>query len=638
MRKVKKSKSVKREREEKSNRGVRDIPLLIILSFTVIFYSSALLCNFVFDDFSLVKNNPYLTGKKNISDLFIHFFSVYRPIRTISYYLDSLIGGINPFYFHLFNIFYHLIGVILVYLIVLKLFKKKDFALISAGVFAFHPVHVDAVTYISGRRDVLSGIFILLSIYFFIKFKEESKKYFLILVFVSAFLGVFTKEMAFSIPFLIFLVDITFYSKEKGDIFKSFFKTIKNGLTYYLIFFVGGLFYLYKIIFLGNISGRSHYWGGTFLKNVLTISKVFIYYIYLFIFPFNLRGDYYYYTFPITFSLKDILGWVSLFLILSLIFLGFYFYKKEKRELSFVIFFFFLSLLPVSHIIPHHELMAEHYLYISLLSFAIFISYIYEKINKKWFLYALFVIFLIYGIKIYNYSFDYSDEMTFLNYNLRKSPENVRVNMSLGNHYYIEGDYNRAEYFYEKVLKLGPIEDREGVSVSFKEKGKYKMFSNKDFGYFVLASRRLSDIYSKKGEYDRAINVLKSAIRYNLVLDSIYNEIGNNYAFKKDLNRAIEYFKRSISVNPENFWSLNNLGVSYSKLGKYDESLKWFKKALLINGEDAYTNYNVGLILILEKQFREGVFYLKKSLRLKGLSQSDIKKAKMFIKKYEKYS
>lgn len=208
--------------------------------------------------------------------------------------------------------------------------------------------------------------------------------------------------------------------------------------------------------------------------------------------------------------------------------------------------------------------------------------------------------------------------------------------MALGNHYYLSKDYDSAKFYYERVLKLGPIEDKEGVEVYFKGRGKYRLRANKDFGYFVLAARRLSDIYSKKRKYDRAIDILKSVLRYHLIDDTLYNEIGNNYASKGDLKKAIYYFKKSVEENSKNFWSLNNLGVSYAKLKSFDEAIKWFKKALLVNSRDAYTNYNVGLILILEKRYESGVKYLEKSIKLKGLSPSDRKNAIRLIKKYKK--
>lgn len=612
--------------------------LLFLLGFTFFFYSSSLTCGFVFDDFNLVKNNPFLRGIKSVSYLFSHFFSVYRPIRTLSYLLDAKIGGMDPLYFHLFNVLYHLLAVFLIYRLLLLLFGERRYSLLATSIFALHPIHVDAVTYISGRRDVLSSIFVILSLIFFIKYKKTQKFYWWIFIFISIFLGIFTKEMAFSAPLLIFLVDFFFFNGEvkRSSLLKMFFKTLRRGILYYSIFLLGGIFYLYKIIFHTSISGRTHYWGGNFLTNVLTVSKVFVYYIYLLFFPFNLRGDYYYYTFPISFSPGDVLGWGALLLIMVLIYLAYYFYKRGNVKLSFLISFFFISLLPVSHIIPHHELMAEHYLYLPSLSFALFLSYLYERYYKRWFLYLFILLLIVYGVKVYHHSLNYRDQMTFLNYNIKKSPECVRLNMALGNDYYLNKDYVKAKRYYERVLELGPIEDREGVKISFSVKKVWgRDISNKDFGYFVLAARRLADIYSKEGKYKKAIEVLKGAIRYGLIVDTIYNEIGNNYAFMGDIKKAIEYFKESVKINPKNFWSLNNLGVSYSRLGKYDEALKWFKKALLVKGDDTYTNYNVGLILILKGDRENGILYLNRALKFKGLSDEDRKRALEILNKYK---
>lgn len=79
----------------------------------------------------------------------------YRPAGILSFALDHQIWGANPFGFHLTNLLLHLLCTYLVYVLARRLFSTQRFAVIAAGAFALHPIHTEALGWISGRFDLL---------------------------------------------------------------------------------------------------------------------------------------------------------------------------------------------------------------------------------------------------------------------------------------------------------------------------------------------------------------------------------------------------------------------------------------------------------------------------------------------------
>ena len=157
---------------------------IILFTFSFLCYLPLLKSDFVWDDVVYVKGN--LEDLKNFSpdlSFFIPkqkenkksgYFGIWRPILYSSWAFDAKIWGSSPFGFHLTNIILHSFSTVLLFFLchlILKQFNIKESLKISGFaslIFAVHPVHVETVSFISARSDLLCSIFILLSMIFFV--------------------------------------------------------------------------------------------------------------------------------------------------------------------------------------------------------------------------------------------------------------------------------------------------------------------------------------------------------------------------------------------------------------------------------------------------------------------------------------
>ena len=180
------------------------------LGFLVYFRSLFFKFSYLDDNVLILTNLFFLKNPANIFKTFttqvFHILhtsaAYYRPMLTISFMIDSWLGGANPFFYHLTNIIIHLTASSLVYLFFCKLKYKKNLAFIFALIFTVHPVLAQAVSWIPGRNDSLLTVFFLLSFIYLIKYVDQKKGKYGSLHLLFFFFSLFTKESAIFLPLM----------------------------------------------------------------------------------------------------------------------------------------------------------------------------------------------------------------------------------------------------------------------------------------------------------------------------------------------------------------------------------------------------------------------------------------------------
>jgi dolichyl-phosphate-mannose--protein O-mannosyl transferase len=163
---------------ESSVPGVSSAAFLVLICFSLLaflLYANSLKNEFVFDDIPLIVKNYQIRQLANIPELLGlgRTGSYYRPLRIVSYAIDYHFFQLNPQGYHLSNILLHSITAWLVFLALYSLSNNYTIALAAALLFIVHPIQTDSVTYLAGRRDILSSLFYLLGFYLFIRYRKN---------------------------------------------------------------------------------------------------------------------------------------------------------------------------------------------------------------------------------------------------------------------------------------------------------------------------------------------------------------------------------------------------------------------------------------------------------------------------------
>ena len=464
----------------------KQIFFLVLAVFFV--YFNSLPNEFIFDDIPLVQNSLWITSG-NFADI----LRSYRPLRYVSYALDYRIFGMNPTGFRLMNIVYHVISVLALFW-ALKMFGlTKRAAFVSALVFAVHPVNTDAVAYISGRRDVLMGLFYILSIGCFFKFYRTVspaeraangavKKQWgmLVLALVFMVLSISSKEMGATIP-LVFIMYAAY--KDGASLLKKtwFYIVAMIFLTLFSFFaflaISGGgsaLVSLEGISFHGN-SPEVHY---------LTAATIFLHYLKLTVFPWKLILDNAGYPLVPDWNFEVFFSILSMFILVFIVWSLLTTSQKNRTNstaerletrhgIAFWIVFFIVSLAPVLQIIPLHEIVAVHYLYVPVIAFCAIAGILFDYFagnenigfsqmfdfskNRKRAVAALCItlLFSLFSLRTISRNFEMKNIWTVLHADAEKQPLSFRGLFTIGAEYLNMKFPDKAWEYYKQSVNTG---------------------------------------------------------------------------------------------------------------------------------------------------------------------------------------
>jgi protein O-mannosyl-transferase len=151
------------------------------------------------DDYDYVTQNHHVTGgitQENIAWAFTTFHAAnWHPITWISHMIDCQLYDLNPWGHHLTNVLLHVANTILLFLLLSRLTGTLWRSALVATLFAIHPLHVESVAWVSERKDVLSTMFLLVTLICYVNYAQHRKLKYYCLAIVAFSFGLMTKPM-----------------------------------------------------------------------------------------------------------------------------------------------------------------------------------------------------------------------------------------------------------------------------------------------------------------------------------------------------------------------------------------------------------------------------------------------------------
>lgn len=567
--------------------------ILAVISFAV--YANSLTNDFVFDDESVVQGDQTITSLSNIPKYFTGeqgFHKVigryYRPVVSASYAIDYAIWGLKPFGFHLTNVLIHVINVLLLFRLLMLMFEKsqskyKIYAVLTGAViFALHPVHTEAVAWVSGRTDSLSCTFFFASFIYYFKYSKDTKNLYLALMLIFYLLALLAKEMAITLPVMIILYDIIVNKLSIREALKQKLK------VYSALIILSVLYFVLRWVVLKDTPQRETYfyfYGRDFASVFFTMLQTIPVYFKLAVTPYGMVYHYSGYL-PFITSLFEFGALFSVLFILVLCFAAYYL-RSRIPVITYSILFFFITLIPVLNIVPTMNFMADRFLYIpsvflSLIAIAVILKY-YSAKNANIILVTSGVVVLAYGYMTVSRNADWkNNDILFLS--AEGKPGTV-LYVNIGNIYGNKGQYDIAEQYYRKALDL-KIES-------------------------VLANNNLGKIFMLKENFDSAYYYMYKAYLLDTLSPEPMHTLAQLYTRSDKLPEAIEWLEKIQSITPNYMNSgqmLEELKVKQQMMQSNNISQGDMNKAAMLE-KSSYKNYR-------DKNYDKAIEELKELIRL----------------------
>jgi len=204
------------------------LPYILIIFLVIFAYWPSLSGNFIFDDLSLIKNNPYIQNLHSLSSYLAQEDGItakernphlhtgyYRPLLNFTYFLDFKLWGLNAQGFRLTNVLLHLICSLLIFQMLIYLRIDIIPAFLGSVFFALHPTATETVSMIVCRNNLLATIFCIISFMFY-GGSLLNRKWLLHLSALFFGLGLLSKEIAVMLLPILFLYNRFFAEKKEG--------------------------------------------------------------------------------------------------------------------------------------------------------------------------------------------------------------------------------------------------------------------------------------------------------------------------------------------------------------------------------------------------------------------------------------
>ena len=364
------------------NRRTRIAHLVLLLTVACGVYANSIGNDFIWDDVELIQNNPLIRNLGNIGRIATtHYWDVekpgervtgaYRPLTVASYLLNYQVAGADPASFRAVNIVLHGLNTCLVYLLCMVLGLSWPAAFVAGLLFAVHPVHVEAVVWITGRAELLSCFGLLAATYFHLRHRRDGGSSRLAAAAVFFLLALLSKESAIAFVPIVFALEVVLTSAEGAPASR-----LRSRLPSCLPYVVIALAYLSLRHAMVGVEDRgtgpgTFFLGSTAREVFLTMVKVFARYWGLLLFPAKLSAHYDHTDVPPPESLLEpsFIAAVAVHVLLLAAVAALF---RTKRHLAaFALAFVYLALLPYSHVVHFEWLMGERFLYIPSIGVAL---------------------------------------------------------------------------------------------------------------------------------------------------------------------------------------------------------------------------------------------------------------------------
>lgn len=609
---------------------------VFLFFFAFVLYFNTLNHGYLLDDHTVLSANKYTQqGIKAIPTLLTTAYwygydgstsSVYRPLSTIIFAVEHEFFGLNPKASHFINVLLYALTGIVLFITLSKLFRsnvnfnpvsKTIFSFIVAVIYIAHPVHTEVVANVKSRDEILCFFFVILSVFFLLKYNEYEKKniFNIILSMICFFFSLLSKETSFA--FVLILPIILYYFSNI-----KFSENIK--LTGFLVL-TGGVYLIMRINFLdksfsgdfsNNLMTNSLVGAETYYDRLGTAIFILMKYIWLLILPHPLVYDYSYNQIP---NLKwyDVKAIFSVLLLMTLI--GYSIYKFKIKDLfSFSIFYFFISFFVVSNIaVIIGAPMAERFIYLPSFAYCIAFGWILVKIFKikiiqnafivkeNWKLVsALVIILTAYGFKTISRNQAWENNLTLFVTDIEHASNSARAQLFLGIESLKYPDrYQQGVEAMKKAVRINPSyrDAHYNLGVGYEKLNMLDSASYCFLNAIAIDSMHLKSYSNaggtlgKIGKYDEAIYYLTKAIKMAPNFFDAYVNLGSVYGKKGDLDNAINTFTKAIELKPKNPRPYDNLGIIYAQKKDYENAIKYFNKSIALDPKLANAYLNLGI-------------------------------------------
>jgi tetratricopeptide (TPR) repeat protein len=533
-----------------------------------------------YDDTTYVADNSHvssgLTAEEVGWSLTAMRGGTWQPLVWMSFMADVSLCGKKPGCFHLTNLILHLANAALLFVVVMLLSGESLKSGVVAALFALHPIHVEAVAWISARKDVLSGLLFLLALVAYCRYVRKPGLARYAASLAPYCLGLMAKPMLVTLPCLLLLLDYwplgRFHGFGRGSAggrlpAKPAVGVIVEKLPFVFLAGVSAVITYaaqHKVGAVGTLSGFPL---GLRVSNA-AIS--YLKYLYHFVWPLRLATAY---QMPTAIpAWQTVSACACLALVTALVF-------ARTRRAPFLLtgwFWYVIALLPVIQLIPiGTHAMADRFAYLPFIGVYLALAWTVTgsaKHGRRMAGAAAVAVMVAGSALVTHRQVGYwADTRTLFERALAVEPLNYSAHIGLGSALKKEGDRAGAMEHYQAALRANPDGD--------------------------LAYNGIGTLLLSRQQASEAVGYFEQSLRLNpRSVEALVNSGAALEESGADPEEVLRRYRRALVIDPEYSGAHYNIARTLAARGEFDEARKHYETAIALKPDYADAYYNLGLL------------------------------------------
>lgn len=564
---------------------------------TLLVYYQTLSFDFVnYDDRDHVYGNLDLRLGLSPAGVTSAFSSLYvgnwAPVTWLTYHADYALHGYSPGGYHLTNMLFHLANALLVFALLRIATGSLWPSVMTALVFAVHPLHVESVAWISERKDVVCTFFSLLTLIAYILHARQPSRWRFAAVCLFLILALMAKPMAVTIPCVLILMDywpLNRWTRKPGYEPVSTKQIFNEKLPLFGIVFIFSAITVWVQTQAQAVSGTDVFSVPVRVANALNAYGV---YLFKTIFPIGLIP---FYPHP-----ADNVSWIlaagtglALLIISILVYL-----HRGTRPYMLVGWCWFMgTLVPVIGLVQvGGQAHADRYMYFPIIGLSIMVFWgLYDKygigsVRPRTTVICLMVLG-VYTVMAHTQTSRWKNSITLFEYTLTHSPDNLPALGNLGEAYLTQGDPEIALPYIQRAVELAPNQ--------------------------LGNLRNLGQAHRDLGNLQQSMLVFRQALAQDENDPSTLNQLGITLLDLGRPHAALPFLEKAIEQDASHLNARLNRGNALLATQRVPEAMADYRYVLERNPNLPEAYSNLGAAYLMEERYAEAAEQIRVALSLR---------------------
>ncbi len=550
-----------------------------------------------YDDNTYITENAHVLHGLNWPDLKWAFTTGHtgyaHPVTWLSHQLDYQLYGAWAGGHHLTNLAIHVANTLLLFLLFWRLTRDLWPSAFVAALFAVHPLHVESVAWIAERKDVLSGLFFLLTLHAYAAYTTKRQVSHYLLALGLFVLGILSKPMLVTVPGVLLLLDywpLGRLTLRQGKRDPAIWPTIRRLIVEKIPFALVAVGWSILTFALQKEVGAV----GQQEIALRMANAVVSYATYLWttFWPQHLAV---FYPYPTSIPLWTVLVSVALLVLVSVLCLARW---RSSPYLSVGWFWYLGMLLPVIGLIQAGgQAHADRYAYLPQIGLSVALGWGIVELTKPWpsrrywLSGAAAVVMALLMARSWSQIRVWRDSESLWSHALAVTPDNLVARFNLGHVVGQQGRYQEAVEHFTIALRIEPD--------------------------FLDALINMGMTLMDQGHAAEAAGFFERALRVAPDSSKAHTQLAIALARQDKKAEALAEFRKAVELAPQDADARANLGLMLARQGNVAEAMEQLSEAVRLNPESAEAHNNLGLVLLASGKTRESVPHFSTALRLK---------------------